>query len=1169
MRKIRAALHAATALAVTVTVALASTATAQPVGQPGTGPGLGAPPPTPPAMPGVNAVTLSGEEREILKDVEVEYGRYLDAAEQHHARMRAILRREFDSRIADLEKRYAERIASAEHDRSLRHLKTIELLEKFIAEHPNHEEFTPDAMFRLADLYLDKAEDDLDNAAADAEAIADYSRSLALWEDILARFPRYRQLPQTLYLLAYYGKTKDERRALQLFLALTCANKYKYTDPPPKLPTREEAIARTERKERVDTYVDCQGMPGADAELLRHAWVRGVADHHFTIPGELDESIAGYLKVVDGGKDSPLYAEALYKLAWSFYKRDFLIDSIKRFDESVVLYDEVVAQGKLPPLELRDESIQYIAVAFTDPWEGETDTDPVKAMQRAKDFYKGRENEPHVRDVWVAMGAAFMELQAYDQAVDSYRVALGPPWELHPDNPLVHQEILNAYELKGDKYAADQAAAELATRYAPGSAWYTANEKDRVAMENQRRIAERALYAAAVNTHNAATTLRREYEDGGKKEAVLREEYMGLYSRAVELYKTFILQYPESDYVYKFTFLMGEALYFSERYMEAVEQYKWVRDHRDLSEEHFLDAAKSVLSAYEAEAAREVAAGRLTALKVPTGEELKQLPQPLSPQPIPDIYLRLQSEWDAYQNIVNDPQTAPQQGINAALVSLAYLHIDDAIARFEKVLAKFCGTPEAVRAKDGLLSIYDATGQLDKFEQTNNRFIQTKCGDATSIELAKSQNRSIEFKRANQLYEDKQYVAAAEGFYRYYKTAPPGDADLPTALYNAAVSYKLAERPKTAISLFKEFTANKDPAFRSSPFYLKSMELTAKSYQDSYDYKSAIAGYLSLYETSKAFKKRGAKPPDPLPGEQPKTFDQISLDALFNAALIAELDRDFKQSLALYAKYDAEEPNRRNSDRAVWSTARIYRSSGDVLKLTETYDKWRRTYGKDAGNEDDYVQSFYDVAVLWQKKGRTSNAERTGALAVTAWADRGSPKNTRGARMAGEWALVAADKHYSTKFEPYKVTQVAKTIAESQKIKANLEKLTLQTQDKYAELDKFGVAEYSMAYKVRYGETLARFAEKLAQTPTPKYVLDLQKRNPDSDAIAVYEEGLAKNLKKYIDEAKAQWVEVVDLAKKNGVSNRWTQLALENLNREFPDEYPVLHQELFVGTEDP
>jgi len=149
---------------------------------------------------------------------------------------------------------------------------------------------------------------------------------------------------------------------------------------------------------------------------------------------------------------------------------------------------------------------------------GEANSSATKAFERAQAFYKGRENEPHVRDVWVAMGKAFSELQAWDQAVDAYRIAIGPPWELNPNNPLVHQEIVNVFELKGDKFAADAAAAELATRYAPCTAWYAANEKDREAMENQRRIAERALYAATRNTHSAATQMRKDYEAAPKKD---------------------------------------------------------------------------------------------------------------------------------------------------------------------------------------------------------------------------------------------------------------------------------------------------------------------------------------------------------------------------------------------------------------------------------------------------------------------------------------------------------------------------------------------------------------------------------------------------------------------------------------------------------------------------
>ena len=1139
-----------------------------PVNEPPRAPGLSATDTPPPGFAGLNLV-LTDDERKALVEVEQEWKRYSNAAEDHHRRMRDLLLRQFDDKTAELEARYAARISDAEATQDERHRSTIELLEKFIADHPDHEQFTPDAMYRLADLYLDAADEALDTMDITAEVTADYSKSLALWEQILQRFPDYRQMPSVLYLLGHYGKTKDERRSLVLFLSLACANKYKWTDAPPPIPTKEEALAKSDRKERTDPYAECTPWENADPELVRHAWVRGIADYHFGIPGELDEAISGYLKVVDNAKDSPLYAEALYKLAWSYYKRDFLLDAIKRFDESVKLYDETVAKGGIPPLELREESLQYIAVAFTDPWEGEVDVDPESAFKRAKDFYKGRENEPHVRDVWEAMGAAFMELQAYDQAVDAYRTAIGPPWELHPRNPVVHQYIVDAYEAKGDKYAVDQTAAELAIRYAPGTPWYTANEKDREAMENQRRIGERALYAAARNTHLAATNLRKEYEAGGKQEQALKDEYLALYQKAVDLYRTFVKTYPESDYAYEFTYFQGEALYYSERYLEAAEQYRWVRDHRDLSQAYFLDAAKSLLASYEAEVAKQVAAGNLAPLRVPTVTELKAMPQPLTPQPIPELYIKLQQEWDDYQNTVPDPQTAPQQGINAALVSLAYLHVDEAIERLERVMTKFCANPEAVKAKDALVALYEATGQLDKFQEVNKRFIATKCGDEQSRALAQSQNRSVEFKKAEQLYENGAYGDAAEAFYRYYKTAPQDDKDLPTALYNAASSYAQADRPKTAIALYKEFTQSKVPAFRQSPYFLEAMRLTARSQQSVFDYDAAIATNMELYAVAKDAKKRGITPPPPIGGEPPKTTDQIALDALYSAASLAELDRDFKQAVDLFNRYNVEEPDPARKEEALWSIVRIYKSSGDAVNLVAAADRWRKAYGGDPANADKLVQSYYDTAMTWKRKGNTKNADAAGLAAIAAWRSSGAAKNTKGAKLAGEWQLAFIESEFNQKFLPFKITEAAKDVARAKAIKADLEKRTVDMQNKYKVLEDFGVAEYTMAATVRYGDTMALFAEKLSQSPTPKFILELDRKNPDAGAVAAYEEGLAKNLEKYIQAARDSWVEVVDAAKQAGVSNQWSQLARENLNREFPDEFPVLHQELFTGTEAP
>jgi hypothetical protein len=1144
--------------------------------QPASGPGLG-PTPVPPPRPmaPIAPVVLSAADKRELGEVEQDFDHFESEAKTHDQRMRKIAEIEFNTRTADMTKKYSDRIAKAERQRGTKQGDTVALLEKFLVNHPDHETFTPDAMFRLADLYIDVADNELEDKQIALEQSgqpppeeglkADYSRSITLWNSILEKFPAYRQTPSTLYLAAYYGKDTDARRSLQLFLALACSNQYKWNDPPSKAPTREEALKRIESKTLRDPYATCTAYPGADTELVRHAWVRGVADYHFTVPGEIDEAIASYLKVANGGNDSKLYAESLYKLAWSYYKRDKLFDAIQKFDESVKLYDSIVADGGTPALELRDESLQYIAVAFTDPWDGEANSDPVRSFQRAKDFYKGRENEHHVRDVWVALGHAFADLQAWDQAVDAYRLAIGPPWELDPKNPVVHQEIVNVYELKGDKFAADAAAAELATRYAPGTAWYAANEKDREAMDNQRRIAERALYAATRNTHSAATKMRQEWDASAKKDPQEKADYLAMYAKAVDLYKTFITTYPESDYVYEFSFLEGEALYWSERYPEAIVAYSWVRDHRDMGTTYYVDSARSILQSYEAEVAKQVTAGTLVALKVPSIADLKaaQVNGQWQPQPIPDLYLKLRAEYKNYQDVVQDPKAAPGQGINAALIDLAYFHIDEAQQGFASVMQKFCGSPEATKAKDDILAIYEAQSNFDAIEATNKQFIAQKCGDANSIALAISQNRSLNFSRANELYAKGEFVPAAEAFYKFYKTAPATDPDLPVALYNSAVAYKLGDKPKTAIALFKEFTANTQKNFRESSYYIDSVRLTAQSQQQAFDYNAAVATYLDLYTLTKTAAKKGIKAPDPLPGQQPQTLEQIGLDALYNAAFASELNRDFTKAIQLYTQYQGAEKDRRKKDRALWSVVGIYRQSGDVLNLDATATKWRATYGKDAGNEDDFVQSFYDVAALRKKKNQLGLASAAGQATIDAWKAKGSIKGGRGATLASEWALQQAEDYYTKTWAPYAIKKAANTVAQAKAQSDDLSKRKTSAEDKYLALDAYGVVLTTMAAKVRYGDIQYDFGQKIADTPIPTPIAK------NEDAVATYETQRDKNLEKYLNEAKGQWMEVVDLAKRGGISNQWSRKAQEELGREFPQEFNVLRQELIQGTEAP
>jgi tetratricopeptide (TPR) repeat protein len=286
---------------------------------------------------------------------------------------------------------------------------------------------------------------------------------------------------------------------------------------------------------------------------------------------------------------------------------------------------------------------------------------------------------------------------------------------------------------------------------------------------------------------------------------------------------------------------------------------------------------------------------------------------------------------------------------------------------------------------------------------------------------------------------------------------------------------------------------------------------------------------------------------------------------MYNAALAAELGRDFKKAIELYTQYGAIEPDRRKKDRALWSIAGIYRQQGDINQMTEALDRWRARYGKDPGNEDDYVESYYDVAAANRKKGRAAGAKAAGEAAIVAWKARGSIKNGRGAKLAGEWALQAAEDWYTTKWEPYQLKTAARSLAEAKAQSAQLDRLRTQTEDKYLALDAYGVIEYSMAAKVRFGDIQYSAAQKIADAPIPVPVA----RSGNEDVVAAYETQRDANLKKKLDDAKLQWSEVYDLAKRGGLSNKWSRKALENLGREFPAEYTPLRQEIVQGTDAP
>ena len=327
------------------------------------------------------------------------------------------------------------------------------------------------------------------------------------------------------------------------------------------------------------------------------------------------------------------------------------------------------------------------------------------------------------------------------------------------------------------------------------------------------------------------------------------------------------------------------------------------------------------------------------------------------------------------------------------------------------------------------------------------------------------------------------------------------------------------------------------------------------------------AGVRAGVAVAERAKAQGIKPPPPIGNEKPRTLDEIALDALFNAALASELNRDFKKAIELYTQYQGIEKDRRKLDRAMWSIANIHRQSGDVNAMEEQHDRWRRRYGLDKGpdydNRDEYVQTFYESSQLRKKKGQTLIANKSGQETIDAWKKVGSPKSGKAARYAAEWELFFAEEHFTKKWETYAIKTAAQTLPQQDQIAKAAEKEKDKAYEKYVELLKYEVAEYTMAAFVRGGDILYQYGDKLANAPLPVPVA----KKPE--LAAAYQTKLDANVKKFLDQAKVEWLKVVDASKKGGISNKWSRLAAEYLAREFPGEFSALRQEIIQGTEAP
>jgi tetratricopeptide (TPR) repeat protein len=295
----------------------------------------------------------------------------------------------------------------------------IKRLEEFVARYSGtnaHPENTPDAMFRLAALYEERARAD----SPDDLSIG-LKQAIELYKRVIREFPNYRELAGIFYYLGH--ALNDSNRvdeAQQVWRSLVCHNKYPYpvpTDPkdpgkdtivrlpqdhdedfwrgwenahptPVGFAQRAAAPAKVAKNKKgaavapvegetsyVNPYPEsCAAIPqqtdeGQEPRYIAEVWWQ-IGNWHFDQidphggPYNLNRAATTYLHSMQF-KKPPLFGVAMYKLAWTYFKQQRYETAVHAFVDLLNYTDEQEKATGDPGTDFRAEAYTYIAGSLT------------------------------------------------------------------------------------------------------------------------------------------------------------------------------------------------------------------------------------------------------------------------------------------------------------------------------------------------------------------------------------------------------------------------------------------------------------------------------------------------------------------------------------------------------------------------------------------------------------------------------------------------------------------------------------------------------------------------------------------------------------------------------------------------------------------------------------
>jgi tetratricopeptide (TPR) repeat protein len=1068
-------------------------------------------------------------EEQGLADMEELLQRFRAAGEATDASLADLLMIEADRGREGLVGHYDEMIAKRRANARQARLEAVGEYEKFLERHPDDPAWTPEIMFRLAELHFQAADDryqaeeaewekalaEYEEKSAAGEDVgdppispeADYSKSVALFRGVLDRFPNYPHTDAALYMIGIlYLEEDDIDAARQAYLALACANRY-------SAPLADRSNIVPAYEFQPGDYTDCKPYVSG-TRYADEAWLR-IGEVHYDMD-ELKPALEAYAQAASN-KDSELYHIALIRMAWTLYLSRQFETAVARFDEYIKHAEAVKGtDAAMGTAEYRDEAVRYIAKCYIeDDWDLDGDPDAKWGFSRLDADYGSRFDEPHVPEIYSQLAQLYALETDFYQAIKVWETVLDRA-PLTPTAPEIQHKILLGYEMMQDKAGALAARDALATNYLRGTPWFDANVDNPDAIEKAQKLAEGALVTTAEQHHQYAQELRSQ----GKEEEAKKE-----YAIAAKAYEAYLERFPNTELSYGYRYQYADSLFFSGQYLKAASAYAEVRDS-NIDNKFQVEAAEGVYLAYESLLEEEQAAGRYAMPKMPEDGDAGPF---APPKEMPDLIRELQASYDAYVGINPSDKEAARIMYDAASISQRYHHFDDAEARYIGVIDQHCDKNVSINSYYDIIDAHVVQGDLKGTAEWTDKMQQTQCGQGEEREKAVAEARKIgnqvRFQEANLLFEAGEYEAAADRYVALVDQAPD-DPNADKALWNAAASYENIGRFQSASQTYERIYTK----YKKSEFADDALQRSAYNHARFFEYEAAVGKYLEL-GTGKDW-----------------ADSEFRLNALENAALLLESLQEYKRAAKIYKQWGAAAKETETKAEAAFKAAQVSAKTKNHNATIAAYRKFIKSHKNTPGQAERVVQSWLEIAHTYELLGKNKDAESAYRSTIAAFKSSGLKDGSLAAQYPAEAQFMLAEAQLKGVVR-VKLTGRGK----------KLEKQTKQLFDKVVALSKeyeavlpYKIIEWMLAARYRKGYAFEEVARKLRSAPVPKQLKEY------SEPWFAYKDIVDQAASKFEDEAVRLYKEAYQSAQDRKVKNEWTQRTHERLNVYEPDTYPLL-----------